>query len=142
MKPNDGRLVLISCVSQKLSHAAPARDLYTSPWFMKALAYAEHLHPDAIYILSAEYGLVDLDTVIAPYDKTLNRMAAVARRLWARRVLEELGQRADLDQTHVTLLAGTRYREHLIPALKSYDIPMEALTIGRQLQFLSERTHD
>lgn len=38
--------------------------LYTSPLFTYALAYAEALHPDAIYILSAKHGLVGLDEVI------------------------------------------------------------------------------
>jgi len=61
------RVVLISCVKQKQPGKARARDLYSSPLFRKHLAYAELLAPDAIYILSARYGLVPLDAEIEPY---------------------------------------------------------------------------
>ena len=80
------RIALLSCVSKKLDHPAPAAELYTSPLFRLSLAYARQLHPDAIHILSARYGLVDLDEVIVPYDVTLNTMPAAERRAWAQRV--------------------------------------------------------
>lgn len=60
------KIVLISCVSQKRSHRSKAKDLYISALFKKNLAYARRLNPDAIYILSAKYGLVDLETEIDP----------------------------------------------------------------------------
>lgn len=141
MKSTVRNLILISCVSQKRTQAVPARQLYISPLFVKALAYAEQQNPDAIYILSAKYGLVGLDTVIEPYDETLNTMATSDRRRWAEGVIYSLRERVNLEQTHVTLLAGTRYREYLLPAFRSYDVHMKGLTIGRQLQFLSEHVH-
>src|SRR5690606_13413659 len=61
--PNEPRTIaLVSCVSSKEPHAAPARDLYTSALFRKARAYAER-NADAWYILSAKYGLVDPNRV-------------------------------------------------------------------------------
>lgn len=36
-------------------------------------------------------------------------------------------------------LAGARYRKYLIPNIRSYSIPLEGLTIGRQLKYLKER---
>ena len=45
------KIVLISCVSKKLVHAAKVRDIYVSPLFRLNLAYAESLKPDAIYVL-------------------------------------------------------------------------------------------
>jgi hypothetical protein len=53
------RVVLISCVSKKLPHAALAKDLYVSALFQFCLGYARTLEPDNIFILSAKYGLVD-----------------------------------------------------------------------------------
>ena len=65
------KIVLISCVSKKLPYKAQAKQLYISPLFKKNLAYAQQLKPDAIFILSAKYGLVDLEQVIEPYDLAL-----------------------------------------------------------------------
>ena len=67
------QIVLISCVSQKLSHRAKAKDLYVSTLFRLNLKYAKILNPDAIYILSAKHGLLSLEQEIEPYEQTLNR---------------------------------------------------------------------
>ena len=47
------------------SAPAKAKDLYTSDWFRKARAYVEH-RGGPWFILSAEHGLVDPETVIGP----------------------------------------------------------------------------
>ena len=43
--------------------------------FVKCLAYGQKLNPDSIFILSAEHHLLDLDTEIEPYNRTLNKMS-------------------------------------------------------------------
>jgi hypothetical protein len=70
------KIVLISCVSQKRTQRSKAKDLYVSVLFKKNLAYARRLNPYAIYILSAKYCLLDLETEIDPYNLTLNTMSA------------------------------------------------------------------
>ncbi len=131
------KIVLISCVSQKLHYRSKAKDLYISSLFKKNLAYARKLIPDAIYILSAKYGLLDLETVIESYNLTLNTMSAAENRAWAGTVLQQLGRVADLKNDHFIFLAGEKYRKNLLPQISFYEIPMEGLTIGRQLQALS-----
>jgi hypothetical protein len=131
------KIILISCVSQKLPYKATARRLYVSPLFKKNLAYAQRQNPDAIFILSAKYGLVDLDQEIEPYDLTLNSMSVEQIKVWAVRVLAQLSVRADLSHDHFVFLAGEKYRKYLLPKLKSYEVPMEGLPIGKQLQFLT-----
>ncbi len=69
-----------------------ARDLYVSDWFVKARAYVERTGIDWC-ILSAEYGLLDPESVIAPYERTLNTMGVVERRAWASKVLGQLQTR-------------------------------------------------
>ena len=133
-------IILIACASKKVDHRARARDLYKSDLFEKSLAYAESLHPDAIYILSAKHGLLDPETEIEPYDVTLNRMSAAERKKWARGVLARLGQVSDLRHDRYVILAGTRYRQDLTPHLAHTEIPMEGLRIGEQLQFLGRAT--
>ncbi len=71
------RIILISCVSQKLDKSAKAKDLYISPLFKKKFSYAKSLNPDQIFILSAKYGLVKPDDKIAPYDVLLNETVGV-----------------------------------------------------------------
>ena len=136
------KIVLISCVSKKLPHPASAQYLYLSPLFRLNLQYARKLQPDAIYILSAKHGLLDLGTEVEPYNLTLNDMATRQVQAWAEQVLEQIKQRADLSRDHFVFLAGLKYRQFLVPRLASYEVPMDGLTIGRQLQFLSERVHE
>lgn len=111
------RIVLISCVSQKRSYRSKARDLYISALFKKNLAYARRLNPDAIYILSAKHGLLDLETEIEPYNLTLNTMSAAEIRIWSELVLQQLRQVADLQQDHFIFLAGMKYRKYLLSHL-------------------------
>jgi hypothetical protein len=132
------RIVLISCVKSKQRTACRAGDLYISPLFKKMAAYAESLRPDKIFILSAEYGLVAPDDVIAPYEKTLNEMNAGQRRIWAQDVLADLEKAADLGRDEFVFLAGKPYREDLMPHMKHCSVPMEGLPIGRQLQWLKK----
>ena len=70
------QIVLISCVSRKGNKKAKAKDLYKGPLFTNSLAYGESLNPDKIFVLSAFYHLLDLDTEIEPYDVTLSYVSA------------------------------------------------------------------
>ena len=130
-------VVLIACVSKKLSVISKAADLYISPLFRLNMKYAKKLNPDAIYILSAKHGLLNTNDEIPPYNETLNNMGVKERKLWANRVIKQLKENTDLQSDRFTLLAGNRYREYLLPHLTSYEVPLEGLTIGRQLQYLN-----
>jgi hypothetical protein len=63
-------------------------------------------------------------------------MSRAEAREWAQRVLGQLRLRSDLAKDHFVFLAGDRYRRDLLPHLQSYEVPLEGLTIGRQLQLL------
>lgn len=133
-------VALVSCVSEKLPSPAKAGELYTSTLFRKTRSYATS-HADRWYILSAKYGLLDPDTVIEPYEKTLNKMRKAERTLWAQGVLVELLKKTNPGDT-ILFLAGERYREGLVSALKYkgyiIEIPMDKLPIGRQLEWLTK----
>jgi hypothetical protein len=134
------RIALVSCVKSKKNIAAPAADLYTSPLFRFLRQYAE-ANADGWYILSAEHGLLHPDTVIDPYERTLNRMGSGERLAWAHGVQQKLLKTLPPD-AEIIVLAGSRYREHLIPFLKargfSITVPLEGLSFGKQLQRLKE----
>ena len=136
-RANDGAIFLVSCVAEKRTFAAPARDLYISDWFLKARRYVEQ-HSVPWFILSAEYGLVLPDQFISPYERTLNMMSPSERRHWTRRVIAQILEQK-LTVTHVTFLAGARYREFLVEHFRrqgiTVEIPMEGLRIGKQLSY-------
>ena len=133
------KIVLISCVKSKRKYPAKAKGLYTSTLFQSNLQYAYQIKPDAIYILSAKYGLLDLDQIIAPYEMTLNTMTEAEKKGWSRRVLDVLQKKADLKSDLFVILAGMNYRKYLLPELTHYEIPLEGLSFGRQLQELKRR---
>ncbi len=133
---------LVSCVGQKASVPTRAAALYTSAWFQKAKNYVETRHA-SWFILSAEYGLVHPDTVIAPYEKTLNQMGIDARRAWANRVIGQM--EAEMPQCEeIVIFAGARYREFLIDYLRHsahrIEVPLDGLRIGEQLAWFSTHT--
>jgi len=130
------RIVLISCVSQKLPQRAKAEDLYVSTLFKFNLKYAAKLKPNGIFILSAKYGLLALDHEIEPYEQTLNKMRSSEIKQWASRVLEQIKQVCSIDETEFIFLAGEKYRKYLLPYIKNSEIPFEGLRIGEQLQKL------
>lgn len=132
-------IILISCVKKKQNKKSKAEDLYISPFFKKSLVYAKSLNPDKIFILSAKYGLLPLDKEIDPYDLTLNNFKAAALKVWANDTLKQLQQETDLEKDNYIFLAGDNYRKYLIPEIKNYEIPLEGLGIGRQLQFLKNK---
>ena len=132
------KIVLISCASKKLKHKAKAKNLYASSLFKLNLKYAESLNPDKIFILSAKYGLIDLEQEIEPYNLTLNNMKDKEIKLWAEKVLSELKKIANLKEDEIIFLAGEKYRKYLISEINNHKIPLKGLGIGKQLKFLKE----
>lgn len=64
------RAILIGCGATKLTHAAPAAELYVGNLFRQRRAYAERSGaPWAI--LSAQWGLVRPERVLEPYDVSM-----------------------------------------------------------------------
>ena len=62
--------------------------MYISDLFKKSLAYAKK-HADKVFILSAKYGLLTLDEIIYPYEKTLNKMSEYEKKRWAYKVFRQ-----------------------------------------------------
>ena len=65
------RIALISCSKSKQNYPCPARELYApSQLFSLSYQYAKKV-ADEVYVLSARYGLLAEEDVVAPYDLTL-----------------------------------------------------------------------
>ncbi len=65
-------ICIIPCAADKLDHSAAAQDLYTSSNFQNTLAAAK-IHFDKVLILSAKYGLLELDQVVETYDVQIGK---------------------------------------------------------------------
>jgi len=132
------RIALVSCVKSKKSSSAAAQDLYVSPLFHGLRRFAES-KADAWYILSAEHGLLSPDEIVAPYEKTLNKMPRAERLAWAEKVRQQLLEVLPTG-AEIILLAGARYRHDIEAFLRSrgyaVSVPLEGFKMGQQLQYL------
>ena len=128
-------IVFISCVKLKQNKKCRAEELYISDLFKKELAYAKSLNPRKIYILSAKYGVLELDDVVDPYELTLNKMKEQERKRWAYNCYNQLKNKGiDFDEKAI-FLCGSNYRKYLMKMFKNSDAPLKSLGIGNQLKF-------
>lgn len=137
------QIALIGCSKTKLAHAAPARDLYQGPLFRLSVRYAEKvLQVDRWFVLSALLGLVHPDQILAPYERTLARMKAPARRAWAQTVLSQLQRRGlNRPDVHWHILAGQDYWWYLVWELQGeVERPLYALGgYGKIIHWLEDQ---
>ena len=133
------KIVLISCASKKLAYKSKAEDLYISTLFRLSFAYAKKLKPDKIFILSAKYGLLNLNDEIATYNETLNNKSVGDIKIWAEKVVTDLGKMVNLKNDMFIFFAGKKYRKYILPHVKNYEIPLKGLRIGEQLKFLKNK---
>ena len=82
-------IAFISCVKNKLKGEHKAKDLYVSDFFKKSINYCLTTH-DKVCILSAKYGLLELDTIIKDYDMTLNDFSKSEKIKWSKMVYEQM----------------------------------------------------
>ncbi len=131
--------IFIACAKSKVNYPCEAQELYSaSSIFNKRLRYALNKRKELkeqvnIYILSAKYGLLNLDDKIAPYDMFLATETKEYKVAWASRVLEQM-KSVHIDMNDNTYFAaGEEYWEKLIsffPNSTSEKVEVEKL-LGR-----------
>lgn len=139
------RVGLVGCVKTKGPRPTQAAELYRSALFIGRRRAVE-ASCDRWFVLSAKHGLVDPSRRLAPYDVTLSRMGADARRRWAALVLRQLKHAfGDLSGCTFELHAGSPYSDWgLVDGLREGGArvvrPTEGLGLGEQLAFYRDRT--
>lgn len=136
-------LVLVACVKQKLTHPAPARDLYTSDLFCKQREYAERAGVPW-FILSAKHGLVAPDQELEPYNLHLAETSAAYRASWGARVLKQLESAASpLHGRIIEVHAGAAYADAIRDRLgregAQVSEPLRGLQLGHRLAWYRNR---
>lgn len=107
---------IVACGAEKLTHPAPARELYCSSTFQRALAFASgraSLTGDGtapVFILSAKHGLVHPDQVVAPYDHRLSDMTPTELAAFVERVQVQLFE-AGVSRANFHVHGGAVYVE-------------------------------
>lgn len=119
-----------------------AEDMYISPLFKKQLAFAKTLNPSNIYILSAKYGVVELEQYISPYDLTLNDMSDKERKKWAYHCYLQLKKKGIDFNERAVFLCGKNYHKYLSQVFKNSEAPLSNLPFGKRLQFLNQYTKE
>lgn len=125
---------LVACSASKLDEISPAAELYTGDLFGKSREYVE-AHCDAWLILSAMWGVVRPDGLLAPYELYLAAQPKCARDGWNARVVDQLETLIDPEDTLVCL-AGSVYRAWVPASPWRVDVPMRGLGIGQQKAWL------
>jgi hypothetical protein len=137
-------IALISCTKKKETYECPAKEMYRpSSLFTKAKMYVATKKYNGWFILSALHGLLDPETVIEPYNQTLNNMSVKEIREWSVKVAAQL---KEIGPAVVDFYAGDNYRKELIPLLEQAgivcNVPLRGKGIGEQLQFYTEELKD
>jgi len=124
------KTALISCSKTKALRKCSAKEMYQGALFCKAFQFCSKEY-DNIYILSAKYGLLDIDTEIDPYDQTLNNMFFIQRKEWGLKVNQQLKER---NIFYPDIYADDRYCEFI----KGYR-PLLGLSLGQQLKWFNDQ---
>lgn len=131
--------LILGCVSKKRSTPSAARDLYMSPLFERRRRYADRSGRPWV-IFSALHGIVDPETVLAPYDVTLKTAKPAQERAMGERVAGQLEARfGPFEGRTFEIHAGASYVDALEPALARRGArlvnPLTGLRIGEQLHW-------
>lgn len=124
---------LISCVKSKSNRRCIAKEMYISPLFKYMYAYAKRRCQE-VYILSAKYGLLNEDTPIAPYNKTLNNMSEISKKEWAKNITHSLSEKYDIQKEIFLIMGGQNYIKYL--NLPNIIQPLKGLSMGNRLHWL------
>jgi cytoplasmic iron level regulating protein YaaA (DUF328/UPF0246 family) len=144
------KIVLISCGSKKMNKRTKAKDMYQSPLFKNSLEYALKLNPDKIFILSALYGLLDLETEIEPYDVTISNVSKQNRLKkpqlkvlnksekieWGKKIIEKLATFSNIEKDVFIILAGLEYVKPIIPYLLNVEQPLKGIGLFDRISHL------
>jgi len=130
-------MILIQCTKTKKDEPVPARELYEPSRYFRAMRDYAKATGDLWFILSAEHGLIDPDTVLEPYD------AFGLSENQARDIAEEVATGPD---NYVEVIGGKKYTNPLTPELEARGIEVVEVArgqrIGKRIETLKQKTRE
>ena len=128
----DNFVIIVGCSKRKKSYTCPAEEMYSeSQLFSKTIKYIKNNYNCSYKILSAKYGIISPDTIIEPYDVTINSPLSIDMLYKIRSSLDSYDK--------VIALCGSGYVKIIRGVLPTMCIvePMKGLGIGKRLQYLN-----
>jgi hypothetical protein len=128
-------IVIAPCGAKKKDRPCQAKEMYTGSYHKVCLEYARSLVPDnRIYILSALYGLVNLDQWIKPYNTKMNERRAITT--------QELQRQAEakrITDYPVIALGGKLYTDKIKAVWPNAQTPLRGKGgMGKQMQWMKK----
>lgn len=129
-------IILLGCGKEKSMKPCKAKNMYIGRYFKKNYEYAQYLskkYNAKIFILSAKYGLLDLETEINPYNITLNNQNEANKKRWAIKVINQLNKIIYIND-NIIFLAGENYTKYLKKYYKNHQEPLKGLRMGEKMK--------
>lgn len=136
---NMTNIALIGCSSLKQNRSCQAKDLYLGKIFVLSyrIAKKENL---PIFILSAKYGLITENDIIAPYDLSLKDLNNQGKKEWSQKVITKMNL-LGIYNTTKHYFCGQSYHKYLpsgIYRLKGKGIGYIISNLKKELEEKSE----
>lgn len=123
---------LVACSAKKRTNACPARMMYQGNLFRASSLYVARFCARWA-ILSAKYGLVLPDEIIAPYNRMLGDLTKEERAVWCSQTRVRIEQVFGTEEEFI-VFAGVHYRKCMIGLNYSVPFGLDHMGIGSQVQ--------
>ena len=133
-------IVFIGCGKKKKNYKCKAMDMYIGNYFTTCLEFARKLVSDRnIFILSAKYGVIHLNDIIIPYEKTLKNMNKHDCEEWNKKIYKQLRNSGINKEEKVIAICGKKYRQALLNYFDHVHVPTFMNNgIGIQMSYMKK----
>lgn len=132
------KIILIASGSKKKAYPTTARNMYSeSHIFRSSYEYARTIG-DEVYILSPKYGILSSDQVIDNYEEKMEDQTMIERRIWGKKVIDQLGEKTDLEKDCFIFLTEKIYYEYLILGMNYYEFPLKNINKMQWVPYINK----
>ena len=127
-------ICIIPCGKAKQEHASPAHAMYIGGYHKMCRRYAQTFaNNEAIFILSAKYGLLANDDMVQPYSLTLGQAGAVTAHY-----VNQQAIRFGITEETCVALGGVRYTKLCQAVWPTASVPLAGKNLFEQMHIMSE----
>lgn len=110
-------IIIIQCSKSKVNSKTKASELYTSQRFKLSKKIADK-YAKKWFILSAKHGLIRPDSVIAPYDFTINDLSINEKQNYFSKIIDQI-RKLNLTNSRLIFLTDPDYTNEVINSLNN-----------------------
>ena len=132
------KVALISAVKGGFSQKKRVQEMYhRSSVFQLTLQYAQRQY-DTLFVVGKKKGLIEIEEMIEPEDQSIHEISKKEAIDLTKKVVDQLQERfgEDFKEQIYYLFLPKLFREFLLRELIYYEIPMEEMKGGQQIQWL------